>query len=120
PPYLAGIIMRCLEKNPERRYESFFEVLDDLVSAHFTPWGKKPTGRFSAVWFAKVSMVSLAVLLVVGTVPVVRHYLPIIRGTRIQLGTAGGQVPHKHRPVLPLKAIGDHPTLAEVGWRLNS
>ena len=118
PPYVAGIIMRCLEKDPARRYQKFSEIVDDLENERFTPLGKSPT-RSQAGWTRRAVLGGIAILLVAGGVPLVRHYLPVIQGTRIQLGTSATSVPDKHLAVLPFKVEGDDPKLAELALGLN-
>ncbi len=39
PPALAGIIRRCLQKDPEQRYGATRELVDDLEGARRTPTG---------------------------------------------------------------------------------
>jgi len=118
PPYLAGIIMRCLEKDTARRYQTFGDVLADLEHGRFTPAGKKSAAGFVQGWRFRVA---IAAVLVLGgaSVPLIRHYMPMIKSARIQFGTATSAAPSKHLAVLPFKVIGDDPKLTEVAVGLN-
>jgi len=120
PPYLAGIIMCCLEKDRERRYQNFREVYDDLESARFTPPGKSPVQKSSR---ARVIMIGLgaAVVLAVGmiSVPAVRRSLPVFKDVHIQLTSAPAAGPDKRLAVLPFRTIGDDQKLSEIGLGIN-
>jgi eukaryotic-like serine/threonine-protein kinase len=117
PPYLAGIIMRCLEKDAARRYGTFSEVLDDLENERFTPLGKTPAKSKS--WTRRAVIAAVAVVAIASATPVIRHYLPLIQGARIQLGSSAAPVPDKHLAVLPFKVEGDDAKLAELALGLN-
>ncbi|HWC20204.1 MAG TPA: protein kinase [Terriglobales bacterium] len=113
PPYLAGIIMRCLEKDTARRYQTFNEVLDDLEHARFTQPGKKPAKGFVQGWRFKVAVAAVVVLGAI-SVPVIRHYLPIIRSTRIQFGQAATAMSGRHLAVVPFRIVGTDAQLATI------
>ena len=117
PPYLAGIIMRCLEKDLARRYQSFTEVLADLERSRFTPTGQR-RGRVRLARRTQVTMVAAA-LVIAASMPVVVHYLPAIRGMHIQFGGGTTGIPDKHIAVLPFRILGDNQNLAELGLGLN-
>jgi serine/threonine-protein kinase len=116
PPYLAGVIMRCLEKDLTRRYQSFSEVLADLEASRFTPPGQKPA-RGGLAHRTKLVIGAAAIVVAVST-PVVIHYLPAISGMRIQFGGTTA-VPDKHIAVLPFRVLGDDQNLADLGLGLN-
>jgi serine/threonine-protein kinase len=116
PPYLAGIIMRCLEKDLTRRYQSFSEVLADLEASRFTPSGQKRS-RAGLARRTKLVIGAAAIVVAVST-PVVIHYLPAISGMRIQFGGTTA-VPDKHIAVLPFRVLGDDQNLAELGLGLS-
>lgn len=115
PPYLAGVIMRCLEKDLTRRYQSFSDVLTDLESHRFTPAGKQAAPPVSR----RTVALTVAAVILLALVPVVRHYLPIIRGMRVQLGSMQQPVPEKHLAILPFKVVGDDEKLSEIAIGLN-
>ena len=117
PPYLAGIIMRCLEKDTARRYQTFGDVLADLEHGRFTPAGKKSATGF--VQGRRFRVIAAVLVLGVASVPVIWHYMPLIKGARIQFGSASTAPPSKHLAVLPFKVIGEDPKLTEVAVGLN-
>lgn len=120
PAYLVAIIMRCLEKDCERRYQSFQEVYDDLASARFTPAGQSPKRSLSQRRILMLGLAGAAVIaLGLIAIPAVRHYLPVLRGMHLQFGNAPAEVPDKRLAVLPFRANGDDPKLAEIGLGLN-
>ena len=45
PPALAGIVRRCLQKDPEQRYGATRELVDDLEGARRTPTGSAARPR---------------------------------------------------------------------------
>ena len=116
PPYLAGVIMRCLEKDLTRRYQNFSEVLADLEAARFTPSGHKAIKGLARR--TKLAIGAGAVVIAAST-PVAIHYLPVITGMHIQFGGGGSVIPDKHIAVLPFRVLGDDQNLAELGLGLN-
>jgi len=78
PPYLAGIIMRCLEKDVARRYQTFDDVLGDLEAEHCTPTGKtRKTKQIALPHFsaATVAVIVMALAVLIGGGLAVRHYM---------------------------------------------
>lgn len=114
PPYLAGIIMRCLEKDVERRYQNFSDVLTDLEAQRCTPSGKKPkrsttpTAKPAAI-LAIVALVCIAVLALV-----LRRYVPSWTERANQPVNTVPQMSGKHLAVVPLRIVGDDPKLSEA------
>ena len=105
PPYLAGIIMRCLEKDLARRYQTFNEVLDDLETERSTPAGK--TRKRRQITLPHFSATSIAVIVLVlgaliGGGIAVRHYV-FGPGTWNQAAA----VPTKYVAVLPFRDISE-------------
>ncbi len=116
PSYLAGIIMRCLEKDLARRYQSFGEVLADLQAARFTPSGQK-RARADLARRTKL-MIGAAAIVLGAAIPVAIHYVPAISGIRIQFGGTRA-VPDKHIAVLPFRVLGNDQNLAELALGIN-
>lgn len=113
--FLVGVIMRCLEKDLARRYQSFTDVLDDLESERFTPSGKAPARRSQRS--PKITIAVLATLLAITAVPLMWRYAPVLK-SRIQ-ANATNAVPEKRLAILPFRSIGDDEKLAEVGLGVN-
>jgi serine/threonine-protein kinase len=113
PAYLVGIIMRCLEKDPQRRYQTFESVLEDLKAERFTAPGKSPAKRFSRSWSIGLA-VAVILIIAAASVPLVRHYLPVLTGARFQLGKSTPQMLGKHVAVVPFRIVGDDPKLSEA------
>ena len=105
PAYLVGIIMRCLEKDLERRYQTFFEVGDDIEEHRFTSPGKtrpakKKTAGLDVKKYAIAGSLALALVGVgFGGYAGVR-YLTSHNGTSAQTA-----VPSKFLAVLPFKVL---------------
>jgi len=71
-PEISRIILKMLEKEPDKRYQSMDELITDLNRAEQILTGKKPEGkRVSAGLFVGVAVVAAAV--VVGLVLYLRH-----------------------------------------------
>ncbi len=103
PPYLAGIIMRCLEKDLARRYQTFSEVLDDLEHQQFTPAGKAPARERAGKWSPKiVALVAAAVLVAAVSI----RYVPLLRSIRVSLGNSTSQAGDKRIAVVPFRVVG--------------
>ena len=113
PDYLARIILRCLERDPARRYQDAREILADLRAGRVTPAAKglrgfsDPANRWWKI--AAAGAILLAVLL---AIPTVRR---MIRPSR-QIATTPSNVPPPGVPpissgrfiaVLPLQILGD-------------
>ena len=113
PAYLVGIIMRCLEKDPARRYQTFFEVGDDLEARRLTSAGKAPSKSFLRTRPIAVTA-GLVLLVVAVSIPAVRKYLPVLTGARLQFGKASPQMLGKHIAVIPFRVVGDDPKLNEA------
>ena len=101
PPYLAGIIMRCLEKDVARRYQTFDDVLGDLEAEHCTPAGKtRKTKQITLPHFSAASIIVtvLALAVLIGGGIAVRRYM-------LEPGTSNQAVaaPTKFVAVLPFR-----------------
>jgi eukaryotic-like serine/threonine-protein kinase len=104
PAYLAGIIMRCLEKDPQRRYQTFFDVMQDLEEHRFTAPGKvRRAKKIAANWTVKQFAMAMALAVVVlaiifGTYTGVRYF--DARRSSVQ-----SEAPTKFLAVLPFRVL---------------
>lgn len=118
PDYLARIILRCMERDPAKRYQNAKDILADLQSAHAPSRVKTMqislpiVERKSWLLAGGIAVVALALLF---AIPQVRHL--VFRG-----GTSGTTGPAGVPPlasgrfvaVLPLQIIGDQSQLGYV------
>ena len=110
PDYLANIILKCLERDPEKRYQSAREILTDL-EAHNTP-AISPSERTKAIKIRRPNPSRLAWIVFSGVplaiaalflIPATRHL--ILRSTGSE---ATGQVGIQHYiAVLPIRIVGN-------------
>ncbi|HVH87601.1 MAG TPA: protein kinase [Terriglobales bacterium] len=114
PAYLAGIIMRCLEKDPARRYQTFSEVLDDLDAERATPPGKTPVRRRLTGQSSKFAVIAVSSVLIIAVALAAVRYLPILRSIRILIGSSAAQVGGKRLAVVPFRVVGTDEKLNEV------
>jgi eukaryotic-like serine/threonine-protein kinase len=116
PEYLANLILKLLEKDPEKRYQSAGEVLADL-DAQRAPARvgmdtiriqiPKPTRRGTAVALAITVVVAGAL----AAIPATRHAI----GGLLPGAAKSGQAEIRFRmAVLPLKLVGDDAGLQYV------
>ena len=125
PAYLADTIMRCLEKDRERRYQNFEAVLKDLSSGGFTAAPPVETAQplsldttVQRVPWRWMAVAGIGAVLIVGaaSVPVVSHFLP---GRQFKSGNVSTTVPQKRLAVLPFHIGNDDAKLAEVALGVN-
>jgi serine/threonine protein kinase/tetratricopeptide (TPR) repeat protein len=119
PDYLVRIILRCLERDPTKRYQYAREILADL-DAQRSPSKSisvqialpMPTRR---TWLIAGGSVLLLLLLALG-IPKTRHWvfrMEAPRPTTPADTAAPGQV--KYLAVLPFRILGDKKQLGYVG-----
>lgn len=116
PPYLSRICLKCLEKDPAKRYQSASEILVDLEFQH-APTQTRTVQITLPVISKKVSLVSASavVLLLAGllAIPQVRHLVFRHESAEITSG-----IPSLKRgkfvAVLPMRILGDQSALGYV------
>lgn len=116
PEYLAKIILKCLEKDPEKRYQSTREILADLdaqnaplVSAPAAPQASRTISiqlpapsRRAGMWVAAAAVVLIGLAL---AIPATRRRLPGFRSGPAK--PAAEAVSRRYLAVLPFQVIGD-------------
>jgi eukaryotic-like serine/threonine-protein kinase len=115
PDYLVRTILRCLERDPTRRYQSAAEILADLRAAHATSGAR--TVQFTLpklerkTWLLALAGFVALFLILIATPPV-RHF--VFRG-HPGIATAPPGVPPlstgRFIAVLPLQILGDQSQL---------
>jgi serine/threonine-protein kinase len=116
PPYLSRICLKCLEKEPARRYNSASEILVDLEFQH-APTQTRTVQITLPIISRKVSLISASalVLLIAGlfAIPGVRDFIfhrkPAEPTSGIPALKQG-----KYVAVLPMRVLGDQNSLNYV------
>jgi len=117
PSWLVRIIMRCLERDPEARYQTAYEILADLQGSKTSASGARSVQiqipEFARLHWAWVTGSVVGVLLLVSAVLVFRGKLPFSSSSKRSI--PGQQVT---LAILPFRnASGDH-TLDWLGGSL--
>lgn len=125
PNHLVRIILRCLERDPERRYQTALQILDDLDTpgAHLSLRNLTVSIRHpkhkSAWVIASVAVVAVAAGL---AVPQIRHLFQNPSAPSESAGSTPG-IPSlargKYIAVLPFRVLGDASSLGYVGEGLQ-
>jgi eukaryotic-like serine/threonine-protein kinase len=133
PNWLVRLIMRCLERDPDARYQNAYEILADLQGSNSMNGVSRPgisrSGSQSVIiqipefanrkWVWIVAGV-VAVLLLALAIPPVRHLIPGLHGRGVATGTSetSGIPPissGRFVAVLPLQILGDQSQLGFLG-----
>ncbi len=124
PDYMVRVIMRCLEREPERRYQSASEILADLDAERASPAGASLSMRSVQInlpvpergnwgWFAGAA--ALFVLIVAFAIPPVRRFVLRQPAPATTTTSAVSGIPPlskgKYLAVLPLRVLGGDASL---------
>lgn len=126
PAWFDRIVMRCLEKDPDSRYQNAGEILNDLRGSRATASASRSIQitlpQFSGrgwMWWAFGGVLALAALAF--AIPPVRHLILPHGGA--ETGSQVSGVPAlsagKFVAVLPFKVLGDEQALGYVAEGLN-
>ncbi len=117
PDYLARIILRCLQKDPARRYQHAREILTDLEAARAPAPSRSvqislpmPTRRG---WFVAAGALLILVMLALAIPPVRNFILRRPAGTVTPAGIPA-LTQGKYLAVLPFRVLGDPASLGYV------
>jgi len=116
PDYLAGVILKCLEKDPIKRYPQAREILNDLESA--TAPTRVVRLRIAETSYPKWLLAAMAVLLLlVGGIFAIPSWRNAVLGRLIARGNQTGisaARQDKYVAVLPFKVLSNDPALRYV------
>ena len=113
PEWMVRVIMKCLERDPQQRYQTAAEILHDLEAGTAPPSSTVQIAlpsigiSISRKWLAVAAAVLVLAALL--AVPAVRQRIFGGAGVEQQV------IPAKHVAVLPLKLIGEPAGLAYIG-----
>lgn len=119
PEWLVRVVMKCLERDPDKRYQNASDVLTDLQNS-MAPVGSKSGTIAFTIRRVEVEMpaaklgllIAIAIVVIAGSLMLV----PTIRQRILGKPETAAQAPvGKHVAVLPLKVIGDPQALGYIG-----
>jgi len=115
PDYLVRIIQRCLEKDPERRYQNAAEILNDLTPPAAPVPDRVVRLRFVENVYASWIPAVVAVVLLLGGSLLVRPVRTFVLGGASAIrGRSAPVAPTTYLAVLPFRVVGEEPSLKEV------
>jgi serine/threonine protein kinase/tetratricopeptide (TPR) repeat protein len=119
PNYLARVIMRCLERDPERRYQNAADILND-IETQSAQSGKPYLSRAISNGWVRSAGAALVVAALVLAVPRLRNLL-IPAGGNGQTGSRSEGIPAqgKYIAVLPFRVLGEATSLGYVAEGLQ-
>jgi tetratricopeptide (TPR) repeat protein/TolB-like protein/predicted Ser/Thr protein kinase len=120
PDWFDAVVMRCLAREPEQRYQTARELQNDLEAAHTTA-GPLPTGTLSG----RTVQITLPVLtrghkraaLGAGAVVVILAVLlavPVLRHRVLHIGAASRPSNDKFVAIMPFRVLSDQADLGYV------
>jgi eukaryotic-like serine/threonine-protein kinase len=125
PAYLSRIILRCLEKDPAKRYQTVHEVLLDLEAGRNPTASRGPRSTQITVtlpasrgwWGAVAAVAALIVLLLI--IPPTRRLIlsPFVSAVGTPSGPSAAQ--GKFVAILPFRVLGDQASLGYIAEGLE-
>jgi eukaryotic-like serine/threonine-protein kinase len=144
PNWIVRIIMRCLERNPDDRYQNAYEIISDIQGSTSGGSGSGSRAGISRIGVDTQSVVIqlprfterkwipitagvVLLLAILFAIPPIRHLIPGFRPTGgTGVGDSGGGatgippiLSGKYVAVLPFKVLGDQQALGYIAEGLN-
>ncbi|MGH9523360.1 MAG: protein kinase domain-containing protein [Terriglobales bacterium] len=118
PEWLVKVVMRCLERDPERRYQNARDILTDLQN-ELAPVGSKSGSVAFTIRRVELDMpaAKMGLLIAIALVVIAAGLLavPSVRHRLFGDETTAQGAPMKHVAVLPIKVLGDESAVGYIG-----